>query len=227
MNAVKGIFTAEFKERSRRFSFIAMIALALFAAFWFVPRDDGYMQVMIIQPDRFLQAGHPSWIPIASAWGLSFFLTPIGFFYMKNLLSQDQQLGVTQLVQSSPIGNVRYIFGKWLAGIALLYSITATVVAGSFVMMMLRFPGQIISAYDFLSPIAYLIIVIPFFLSAAVFFDSIRFLRGVFGSVVFIAAFLMVYVLQALFENPTVWMRFFDLSGATIIVGTIQQAVLE
>nr|AGS52503.1 hypothetical protein [uncultured bacterium contig00005] len=67
MISIWGVARACFVERLRRFSFIAIMALSLFAAFWFVPRDDGSMQVMAIQPDRFIQAGNPSWIPVASA----------------------------------------------------------------------------------------------------------------------------------------------------------------
>jgi len=221
-----GVFRAEVQERTRRFSYLAMIAMALVAAFWFVPRNDDSMQVMSIQPDVFIQAGNASWIPVASAWGLGFFLPLVGFFYLKNTLSDDLRNGLHQYIRTSPLGNVRYALGKWVAGITLLYGVTIVVMFGSFVMMLIHFPGEWLSPHDFLTPYAYLLTVIPLFLAVALFFDSTPVLRGVLGSIAFIAAFITMYTLAAM-ETAPPWLRLVDVSGSTIIIRTIQDAVLE
>ncbi len=145
MSSVLGVASADFKERSRRFSFIAIMALALFAAFWFVPRDDGSLQVMTIQPNVFLQAGNPSWIPMASAWGMGFFLPLIGFYFLRSTIVFDEKSGVSQLILSSPTGNVRYMLGKFVSGTLQLYCFAAVVLVGSLFMMLWRFPNQILS----------------------------------------------------------------------------------
>lgn len=227
MNAIMGVARADFLERYRRFSFVAMMALALFAAFWFVPKDGDAMQVMLIQPDRFIQAGNPSWIPVASAWGLGFFLPLIGFFYLRNAVSFDERAGVMQFIASSPIGKVRYLLGKWLSGTGLLYSFTAVVMLGSFFMMLWHFPGQPLPADEFLTPFAYLIFALPLCSAVAVFFDSTRLLRGAFGSVIYIAAFITLYVLVSEAESPGLLLRAFDFSGTSIIFYAIARAVQE
>jgi hypothetical protein len=227
MNRVIGVARADFLERLRRFSFIAMMALALFAVFWFVPKDDGTMQVMAIQPDRFIQAGNPSWIPIASAWGLGFFLPLIGFFYLRNTIAYDEKSGVSQLITSSPIGNMRYMCGKVFSGTLLLYCFAAVVILGSFFIMIWQFSGQMLSARSFLSPFLFLVFSMPFCAALAIFFESIKFLRGAIGSVIFIAVFFMLFSIAAAAGTTSLLVKSFELSGISIINSGISEAVLE
>jgi hypothetical protein len=204
-----------------------MMALALFAAFWFVPRGDDSLQVMLIQPDRFIQAGNPSWIPVASAWGLGFFLPLVGFFYLRNAIAFDERSGVAQLISSSPVGNIRYMLGKFCSGTLLLSCFAAIVIIGSFFMMLWHFPGQFLSAYEFLSPFLFLLFVLPLCSALAVFCESSRLLRGAFGSVLYVVAFLTVLALVALSDDPGLLLRSFDFSGTSVIVRGIKSAVLE
>jgi len=227
MNGVLGVARADFFERQRRFSFIAMTAMSLFAAFWFVPRDDGSMQVMAIQPDRIIQADNPSWIPIASAWGLGFFLPLIGFFYLRNAVAFDEKSGVSQLISTSPVGNIRYMLGKLCSGTLLLYCFTAVVIIGSLFMTIWHFPNQHLSAYDFLSPFIFLLTALPFCASLAVLFESVRFLRGAIGSILYVVGFFTLYVLIIQTETPSLLLRVFDFSGTAVIFHGIGNAVLE
>jgi hypothetical protein len=218
---------ADFRERGRRFAFVALIAAALFAAFWFVPRESDSLQIMTIQPDRFAQAGNPTWIPMASAWGLGFFLPLIGFFYLRNALAFDETSGVSQCIASSPVGNVRYMLGKLCSGTLLLYCPAAVVVLGSFFMMLWHFPGQILTAREFLTPFAYLLTALPFCAALALLFESVRVLRGAIGSVLFVAAFVGVYALLSQVEDPGLLLRSVDFSGTSSIVHAMGRAVLE
>lgn len=227
MSGIWGVTRADFLERFRRFSFIAMMALALFEAFWFVPRDDGSMQVMAIQADRFIQAGNASWIPIASAWGLGFFLPLIGFFYLRNAITFDENSGVSQLISVSPIGNIRYMLGKLLSGTLLLYCFTAVVILGTLFMTLWHFPGQLLLAHEFLSPFVFLLVALPFCSALAVLFESVRFLRGAIGSTIYVAAFITMYVLVSEAESPGLLLRSFDFSGTSVIFHSISRAVLE
>jgi len=227
MSGILGVARADFLERQRRFSFIAMTAMSLFAAFWFVPRDDGSMQVMVIQPDRFIQAGNPSWIPVASAWGLGFFLPLIGFFYLRNAVSFDEKSGVSQLISTSPFGNIRYMLGKLCSGTLLLYCFTAVVIIGSLFMTVWHFPNQHLSAYEFLSPFIFLVTALPFCAAVALLFESVRFLRGAIGSIVYVAGFITMYVLISQAQTLSLLLRVFDFSGTAVIFHGIGNAVLE
>ena len=89
MRVIIGQARADYKDKSRRFSFVALMALCLFGAFWFVPRAGDGFEIMSIQPDVFIQGGNSSWIPVTSALGLAFFLPFIGFFYLRNAMLFD------------------------------------------------------------------------------------------------------------------------------------------
>lgn len=227
MRSIVGIARADFKERSRRFSFIAIMAAALFLAFWFVPQEGGGIQVMAIQPDRFVQGGNPTWIPLASAWGLGFFLPLVGFFYLRNAIAFDEKSGVSQLISSSPVGNVRYMLGKLCSGTLLLYCAAAVVIIGSFFMTLWHFPGERLTVNQFLSPFVFLLTALPLCCAVVLLFESVRFMRGAVGSVLFIAAFITMYVLVSEAEVPGVLLRSFDFSGTSVIFHTINNAVLE
>jgi hypothetical protein len=228
MRTIWGVARADFRERSRRFSFIAMIALALFAAFWFVPRNVDSMQIMSIQPDRVIQGDNPSWIPVASAFGLGFFLPLIGFFYLRNTITFDEKSGVEQLISSSPVGNSRYLLGKFCSGTLLLYCLVGVVMLGSLFMMLWNFPGQFLSVHDFLSPFVFLLFTLPFCAALAVWFESIRFLRGAFGNILYIVAFFAALTAVTLVEaNPGILLRSIDFSGVSFIYSGIGRAVLE
>jgi hypothetical protein len=201
------------------------MALSLFAAFWFVPRDDGSARIIAIQPDRFVQTGNPSWIPMLSAWGSGIFLPLIAFFYLRNAVALDEKSGVARLVSSSPIGNARYMLGKLCSGTLILYCFAATVMLGSFFMALRHFPGRIPSAYQFLSPFAFLPTALPLCAALALLFGSVKFLRGAIGSVVYVVGVFIMY--ETIIENRAFPLRFFDVSGVSIVYRAIARAVLE
>lgn len=64
---------AEIKEKMRNYSFIIMIILSLFMAYFFVPRQNQFFQIMQISRNTFIQAGNISWITIGCSTGISIF----------------------------------------------------------------------------------------------------------------------------------------------------------
>lgn len=94
-------------------------------------------------------------------------------------------------------------------------------------MMLWHFPGQYLSAYGFLSPFLFLLLSLPFCAALALFFESVRFLRGSFGSIIFVIAFFSVYVVVSMVEEPSFLLRSFDFSGTSFIYQGINRAALE
>lgn len=232
MKSILGIARADFQERSRRFSFMAMIALALFAAFWFVPRNDGKLQIMAIEPELIMQAGNSSWIPVSSAWGLGFFLPLIGFFYLRGMIGFDERSGVSQLIMSSPVGRLWYLAGKFAAGTLSLYCFAAVVLAGSFVMMLWHFPGQLLTPAEFLTPFTFLLFTLPFCVVMVIFFECTYFLRGALGSFIYVVMFFTFLILGVtIIENGGTgqewFIRAFDLSGTIVISQNIETVMQE
>ena len=227
MRAISGQIRADYTQKSRSFSFLAMIALCLFGAFWFVPRAGDGILIMALQPDVFIQGGHPSWIPMTSALGLAFFLPLIGFFYLRDAIQFDEKMGVEQLVSSSAIGNLRYLTGKFLSGALLLYTFAIAVIIGSFFMTIWQYPRQFLSARAFLSPYMFSLISLPLCAAITTFFGSIRFLRGGIGSVVYVMGLLTLMAVGFELENPGVLIRSLDFGAMGNVIEVMSRTAYQ
>lgn len=226
MRRAWGIARADFMERSRRFSFVAMLALALFGAYCFVPNND--LNVIVVDPDVFFQGGHPSWMTIASAWGVTFFLPLLGFFYVSNSLAYDEKTGVRQLAATSLSDGWPYMIGKFVSGALLLSCIVLTVFFGSLVMMGIYFPGQFIPVYSIISPYFIFLSPILFISALAVLFDSTRFLRKSIGSVAYVLVFFFVLfnLTRDVDSGAPIFTKIIDFTGTTILSEYIGREVL-
>ena len=217
MRAILGQAQADFIERSRRFSFLALIALALFASFWFVPREGDGFQIISIEPTVFVQGGNPSWIPIASLIFLTSFWPFIGFFYIRGAVAFDERTGVEHLITASGCGNLRYLFGKFLSGTMLMYTIAGVVMLGSYFMTIWHFPGQFLSAYAFLSPFFFILASLPLCAALATLFGAFRPLRGTVGAIIFVFA-VSTTMAVGIMENPSPILRAFDITALSSLV---------
>lgn len=223
MRQIWGIAKADFLERSRRFSFIAMLALALFGAFCFVP-DNSSLNIIQVDPERFVQGGNPTWMTIASAWGLVFFLPLVGFFYVSGSQSFDEKKGLSQIVFSSPSGGIHYMFGKFLASVMLLYCTILTTFLGSVVMMLIQFPGQFPSIYSMLSPYFVFLPTALIISALSLLFDSTRFLRKSIGGIAYVFTFFFI-LYRAVSESMPVFTKAIDITGYKIISDYISREV--
>lgn len=152
------IAIAAIKQRTRQFSFWAMAAAAMVAAFLFVPNNViGGMHVMSIEPQTFLQGGNPTWIPLAAAMVLSIFLPIAGFAYVRGMVNLDRTTGTMDMLLANGVGRFRYVFGKLLAGFLLLLMFLGVVMCGSLLTILMRFHGQLISVWAFVSPFLVLV----------------------------------------------------------------------
>jgi len=227
VRAVFGQARADYIGKSRDFSFLALMALCLFGAFWFVPREIDGFEIMALQPDIFIQGGNPSWIPVTSALGLAFFLPFIAFFYLRNTIAWDEEIGMSQLITSSTVGNLRYLIGKFLAGTLLLFTFAVTVIIGSFFMALWHFPGQLLSLYAFLSPYMFLLASLPLCAAIAVLFGAVRFLRGVIGSIIYVMGVFVIMVYSMELENAGIFLRTVDVTAISSLMEIISRTAYE
>lgn len=229
MRTILSIVEADFKECFRRFSFIAMIIVALYASFYFVPKSTiggDITTTILIMPDTFFQADNPSWIPVASAWGLGITIFLVGFFYLRNMVAFDRTFGVDQLILTSPISTFIYLCGKVISGTLLLHCFIIATMLGSYFMTIWHFPGQHLSAYAFLSPYIFLFVSSVLVSAIAVAFGSIWFLRGGIGSCIFALGYFYV-VNHMMHEGNTLpfLLKAFDISGSSLMLDFIENTV--
>lgn len=227
-NQIWFIAKADFKERTRRFSFLALCVLAVLAAFLFVPNPDAEMTSIAVDAQYFSQTTNWTWIPMASALCTGVLLPVTGFFYLRNSLSLDRKTGIVDLVYTSPASRVTYLFGKYLSNLLILLCMLLVVTLTSFCMTIFQFPSMEISAVHCFS---YFLCMIPgIFLCAALtlMIEAVPLFRSRVGVWMAGIVYFVVYVvcISSLFDDSQgIIVRLFDMPGFLWLKDSIDQSV--
>lgn len=229
-NQIWSVAKADFKERTRRFSFLVLCVLSVLAAFLFVPDPDAEMTSIAVDAQYFSQAANWTWIPMASAICTGVLLPVTGFFCLRNALSMDRKTGIADLVDTSPVGRVTYVFGKYLSNLLILFCILLVVSLTSFCMTIMRFSGMEISAVHCFS---YFLCMIPgIFLCAALALmsEAVPLFQSRIGVWMAGVVYFMVYVvcLSSLFDDSQgLIVRLFDMTGFLWLKDSINRSVRD
>ena len=227
-NQIWSIAQSDFRERTRRFSFLALCALSVFAAFLFVPDPNAEITSIAVDADCFLQGTNWTWIPMASALCSGVLFPVAGFFYLRNSLTLDRKTGTVNLIYTSPVNRVVYLTGKYLSNSLILICILSVVILASFFMTLLNFPDMEIPVFHFLS---YFISIIPgiFLCSAiALLCEAVPFFQSRSGAWLAGIIFFIFYIvcLNAFLSQPQgIIARFFDMTGFVWLKDSIDQSV--
>ena len=227
-NQIWFIALSDLKERTRRFSFLALCALSVLAAFLFVPDSEAEMTSIAVDADYFLQGTNWTWIPMASALCTGMLLPIAGFFYLRNTLSFDGKTGMVALVYTSPVRRVSYLAGKYISNLLLLTLVLIVVVISSLCMTLMHFPGSGFSVLHFLS---FFVSILPgIFLCAAVALaaEAVPLFQGRSGSWLAGVLFFVMYIvcISLLVDDPQgVMARFLDMTGFVWLKDGIDQSV--
>ena len=228
LNQIKDIAIADFKERSRRFSFLALATLSVIFAFFAVPNPTSAITSITVDTDYFVQGTTWSWVPMAAALCIGILLPLMGFFYIKNALKFDKETGVSNLIYTSPVSKIVYLAGKYLSNILLLFCLLLIVIVSSFCMILIKFPNTAFPVFQFVS---YFMSIIPgLFICAsiAILFEAIPFFQTKTGNGIAAVVFLVFYISCVTFSiiQPNgIIARCFDISGFSWLKECIDQSV--
>ena len=237
MRFILGQAKADFLESYRKFSFIAMIALALFGAVFFVPSTEiGSFSFFEIMPAEIFQTSNATWIPMASAMGIGFFMPLVGFFYLRSSIGYDEKLGISEIMTASSAKIWAYLLGKFLVGVLLLAIFSAVAMLGAYVMAFIRF-GEILPIFGqngaFFVPYAFLLATLPLTVAFAILFACFKPLRGAIGSTIYIFGLLMLlspllsFTDDAAPRTMPLLVRSLDFFGFIYLLDIIQFALYE
>jgi hypothetical protein len=199
---------ADFLERVRRYSFLITLGLALFLGYSIASG-----QLVLVVGQNYRGVLNSAWVGGLMASIINFFLGLFGFYLIKGSVSRDYETGVGQIMATTPLKRLLYTTGKWLSNFAVLSAMVVVLMAVAVVMQLLYREDPIINWWALLSP--FLLLVLPFmaFTAAlAVLFETIGWLRGGLGNVVYFFLFIMVIVMLSI---PTL----FGASPASDLIG--------
>ena len=205
-------------KQMRRYSFLIVIAMAIFLGVACVPGQMAGYQIFDMGGVRGVY--NSAWLGSLGSLLSSIFLWLPGFYILRSQISEDRELKLGQILLATPISKLKYIASKAVSNFTVFMTLELIFLISFVTMQFIRGEEITISLLGYLAP---LIITVPSLMIAAaltVFFDVVPFLRGVFGNImIFIVWIVGTSLSVALPDNR------YDLFGIGFILkGMIQGA---
>ncbi len=210
---------ADFLERVRRYSFLVMLGLVVFL---------GYQTAIgniALELGTYRGEFNSAWVGAMMSLIGTFFIGWFGFFLVKGSVARDRETGVGQIMATTPLTRPLYLLGKWLSNFAVLMAMVTVLALAGIIIQLLQGENTQIELLVFLDP--FFLIVMPLMALVAavvVLFESVSFLQGGFGNIVYFIGFIMFVPL--FLENDTLSKYpAFEPMGVGLLAGEMGKAV--
>jgi hypothetical protein len=193
------IARADFRERTRRYSFLIMLGLVLYLGY-----TVNVGQIML-HLDNYRGVFNSAWVGSMMTLVINFFLGWFGFYLVKNAIERDRETGVGQIMATTPLSRPIYILGKWLSNFAVLGVMVFILMLAAVVLQMAHREVPEFELWALIAP--FLFVALPFMAlvaAIAVLFESIRWLRGGFGNLVYFFVFFTAISMLTILIGPKV-----------------------
>ena len=202
MSALRVIYhlaRADFYERVRRYSFLVILGLSAFL---------GYQTAignLSIRLGSYRGEYNSAWVGSMMAVMATFFFGWFGFYLVKGAVGRDRETGVGQIMATTPLSRPLYIIGKWFSNMAVLLAMLGILAVASVGIQLLAGENTQINLGALFSP--FVIIAVPMLAlvaAMAVLFETIGFLQGGFGNIVYFFLFIGVLPFTLELENAAI-----------------------
>lgn len=178
---------ADFFERIRRYNFLLMLGVVLWLGYL---SASGQFRLRV--PPDYLGVINSAWIGATMTITATFFLGWFGFYLIKGSINRDYETGVGQIIATTPISRTVYMLGKWFSNFLVL-SIMILILAIAGILMNVFWGVEPINIGSIITPMILIALPLVAFVSAlAVLFESITWLRGGLGNLVYFFLFLFM-----------------------------------
>lgn len=210
---------ADFLERVRRYSFLVMLGLAVFL---------GYQTAignMALELGLYRGEFNSAWVGAMMSLIATFFIGWFGFYLVKGSVARDRETGVGQIMATTPLTRPLYLIGKWLSNFAVLMSMVAVLALGAVVIQFMQGENTQIHVFAFMSPFIFIVMPLMALVAAtAVLFESVPFLQGGFGNIVYF--FVFISFIPLFLENPSLQQYpAFEPTGLGLLASDMGKAV--
>ena len=217
--AILPLAMADFRERTRRYSYLITLGLTIYAAYIFVPPLDANYTTLTLGKYRGFY--NSAWIGTQVSVLTTVFLTLFGFYLVRGNIQRDRNTRVGEIIAATPVSRLHYVAGKTLSNFAVLASIVCVVAGSAIVMQLVRGESRTISPLSIITPIMLLSLPVMAVVSAtAVLFETVGFLKGGLGNVVYF--FGSIAVIPPSTEKMSDLPAAFDWMGIGTVVKQIQ-----
>lgn len=190
MNAGRVVYQlarADFLERVRRYNFLVMLGLVALLGY---QTSVGNVR---LQLGQYRGEFNSAWIGGMMSIITTFFLGWFGFYLVKGSVARDRETGVGQIMATTPMSRPFYMLGKWISNFAVLMAMVVILVLFGLAIQLVSGESTQLDFGAYLSPFVFIVAPLMGMVAAvAVFFESIPFLAGGFGNLVYFFAFVMI-----------------------------------
>jgi len=184
---------ADFLERVRRYSFLVMLTGTAFLGYLFVPPLDAPYQTVTLDNARGIY--NSPWVGAMFGLMLSTIASLIAFYFINNTIGHDRRTRVGEIIACTPVSKTLYTLGKWLSNLAVLTLIMIVLTLAAVGMQLFRAEDVHIDLWALVAPIWLMgFPVMAVTAAVAVLFESISFLNGGFGNIVYYFTWCLVFV---------------------------------
>ena len=209
------IALADFLERIRRSSFLVTLLVIVAVTYFFVPALNAtfypYLNMGGYRPIY-----NSAWIGAATALLMAEFFPLFGFYLVKNTIESDRQTGVGEIIATTPISKTVYLFGKWLSNLAVFIAILFVTILAALVLQFIRAEDFHVDLWGLVAPFIFVNLPEMAIIAAlAVLFESVAWLRGGFGNLVYYTVYGILVAIGDLQGVQSIWPSVYQ-SCATI-----------
>jgi hypothetical protein len=196
------LILADFRERTRRYSFLITLMTALFLGYLVLTGKYSY------HFGEFVPVYNSAWVGTTVAMAGAAMFSFLGFYIVRTSISRDRDTRVGEILLTTRLSGIAYLLAKFASNLLVLWAMVAALALTAFTGMVVNMSITRIDLIAFITPFLLFPIVttIPV-AAAAVLFDTVRWMRGVVGNILYFM--LAQYVLIAGFLN----MPFVDAAG--------------
>src|SRR5436190_829461 len=226
LSRIGAIVGADFRIRFRRVStVIVFLLLSAFAYLWIPPPSTGRALIQINGRRAINNSGA---IGLGTASIGMIFVGLFGYYVISNAIRRDVVSRCGLIAASTPMRTGEYLLGKFVGNLTFLATFLCGFMVSSMVMLAVRGEARLdpfvfVEQYLLLTPAA-----IVFVSAVAVLFESIRWLSGKFGDVVYFFLWCTVIGLVAGNEashGRISWARCFDFTGFGFMIDQMQHTL--
>jgi len=189
MNTVRVLYhlaLADFYERTRRYSFLLVLAAVIYLG---VLVNNGTAFLGLIpgdfSPVNYRGEFNSAWIGTMTVLVTNSFLFLLGFYLVSNCIARDVRTGVGQIIATTPVSRGAYLLGKWLSNFAVLAVLELILAAAALVMALLKREAALDLDALLMPFLAVGLPLLAFIASLGVVFETIPWLRGALGSILY------------------------------------------
>lgn len=174
---------ADFLERTRRYSFLLVLAFAAYVAYGVFAGD------IVVRLDTYRGVYNSAWAGSIMAWASTTFLSLVGFYIVKNAILRDEVTRVGQVLATTPMRRSFYTLAKMLSNFTVLAAMVAVLACGAIGLDLARAEQSQLELAKLLAPFVWLALpAMAMTAAAAVLFEALPILSGGVGNVIYFFA---------------------------------------